>query len=182
MKSAKETRKTTKKAPSVTRAAKAASSKKNNESSTSPLSRMAAAAKSSAPVAREVAPAKPAATTPAPKPAAAVKAQEQPIAKAAAPVDAAPVATKTKPAVKEATIEARIDVGFGNSLYVRGAGSDLSWDHGTPLTCVDGTTWRWSAPVTGEVTFKLLLNDSVWAQGEDLKVAPGQKVEATPVF
>src|SRR5579872_5239985 len=38
------------------------------------------------------------------------------------------------------TIEAKIDVGFGNTLYLRGEGPGLSWTQGVPLTCVDGKT------------------------------------------
>ena len=91
----------------------------------------------------------------------------------------------TKPGAtdkKGATIEAKIDVGFGNKLYLRGQGGGLSWDTGVPLTCIDGKTWRLSIPCTDKLTFKLLLNDSVWAQGKDLVVWPGQKVEVVPAF
>jgi hypothetical protein len=80
------------------------------------------------------------------------------------------------------TIDVKVDVGFGNSLYLRGEGSGLTWDHGVPLACVDGKTWRWSQPVTSPITFKVLLNDQVWSSGHDLKVAPGQKIEVAPAF
>lgn len=79
-------------------------------------------------------------------------------------------------------IEAKIDVGFGNALYLRGEGTGLSWNRGVPLTCVNGSTWKWSAETSGQLKFKLLLNDAVWAAGEDLVAAPGQKVELNPVF
>ena len=80
------------------------------------------------------------------------------------------------------TIEAHVDVGFGNQLYVRGQGAGLSWERGVPLKNVDPTTWQWSAEATDKLTFKLLLNDSIWAQGADVTAAPGQKVEITPSF
>jgi hypothetical protein len=80
------------------------------------------------------------------------------------------------------TIQARIDVGFGNALYLRGEGKGLSWDHGVPLTCVDSSTWQWTGETTDPVKFKLLLNDTVWSAGEDFVAAPGQKVEISPVF
>ncbi len=83
---------------------------------------------------------------------------------------------------KPVTIEAKIDVGFGNSLYVRGEGTGLSWNQGIPLTCVDNSTWKWSVEATDKLKFKLLLNDSVWAAGEDLVAAPGQKLEVSPKF
>ncbi|MBI2949420.1 MAG: hypothetical protein HYY23_17410 [Verrucomicrobia bacterium] len=98
------------------------------------------------------------------------------------PIKIAPPAVKSK-AKPLTTVNARIDVGFGNALYIRGQGDGLSWDKGTPLECLDGATWVWSTKdAEGTVEFKLLLNDQVWAQGENLTVAPGQSVEITPAF
>ena len=84
--------------------------------------------------------------------------------------------------VKPVTIEAKIDVGFGNTLYLRGEGLGLSWTQGVPLTCVDGKTWKWTGEATEQLKFKLLLNDQVWSQGEDLVATPGQKLEISPAF
>jgi hypothetical protein len=104
----------------------------------------------------------------------------------AASPEAKPTETKasavTRSAAKPVTIEAKIDVGFGNALYLRGEGLGLSWNHGVPLTCVDGKTWKWTAEASEKLKFKLLLNDQVWSQGEDLVAAPGQKVEISPAF
>ena len=83
---------------------------------------------------------------------------------------------------KTVTIEAKIDVGFGNSLYLRGEGKGLSWAHGIPLTCVDNSTWKWSGEAGDKMKFKLLLNDVVWSQGADLIAAPGQRVQVAPAF
>lgn len=80
------------------------------------------------------------------------------------------------------TIEAKIDVGYGNNLFVRGEGPGLSWDKGTPLKCVDSTTWQWAAEAGSPLKCKLLLNDSVWMSGEDLVVPPGKRVEVKPAF
>jgi hypothetical protein len=80
------------------------------------------------------------------------------------------------------TIEVKIDVGFGNAVFLRGQGSGLTWDHGVPLACVDGGTWRWSQTVAAPITFKVLLNDKVWSAGNDLVVTPGQKVQVSPKF
>lgn len=80
------------------------------------------------------------------------------------------------------TIEAKLDVGYGNNLFVRGEGAGLSWDHGVPLKCVDPQTWQLSVPASDQVKFKLLLNDAVWAKGEDLVAAPGQRVQIAPSF
>jgi len=113
------------------------------------------------------------------------------------PVVTAPVATpkpaKAAPAPvaearplakasRSATIEAKIDVGFGNTLYLRGEGKGLNWNQGIPLTNVDGSTWQWSGEADEKLKVKLLLNDAVWAKGEDLVVAPGEKVQVAPAF
>jgi hypothetical protein len=79
-------------------------------------------------------------------------------------------------------IEAKVDVGFGNNLFLRGQGAGLSWERGVPLRCVDGKTWQWTGTVPDRLTFKLLLNDAVWSKGENLVAAPGQKVEVVPTF
>lgn len=95
------------------------------------------------------------------------------------------VAKEIRPAHSPApvtTIKAKIDVGFGNNLYVRGQGAGLSWERGVPLTCVDNQTWQWTGKADDRLTFKLLLNDQVWAKGEDIIATPGQKVEIVPAF
>ena len=99
--------------------------------------------------------------------------------------EAKPAETTTgsaRSSAKPVTIEAKIDVGFGNMLYLRGEGVGLSWTKGIPLTCVDGKTWKWIGDASEQLKFKLLINDQVWSQGEDLTAAPGQKVEIAPAF
>jgi hypothetical protein len=106
------------------------------------------------------------------------------ITQTAAPA-AKPAETTTGSARSSAqpvTIEAKIDVGFGNTLYLRGEGLDLSWSQGIPLTCVDGKTWKWTGEAKEQLKFKLLLNDQIWSQGENLVATPGQKVEISPAF
>jgi hypothetical protein len=99
-----------------------------------------------------------------------------------------PVAADIVPAVlgsraaHPTTIEAKIDVGFGNNLFLRGQGAGLSWDQGVPLDCVDARTWRWSGAAGEKLVFKLLLNDRVWAKGEDVQASPGSRVEVSPAF
>lgn len=129
-------------------------------------------------------------TTPAPKPASVVAKPvitATPVAPitpiAAGPVkSAAPAKTPIVTAAAPITIEAKIDVGFGNNLFVRGQGEGLSWERGIPLENVDSRTWRVIVPAKDKVQFKLLINDAVWCKGEDLVAAPGKKVEVTPAF
>src|SRR5690242_925184 len=80
-------------------------------------------------------------------------------------------------------IEAKVDVGWGNALFIRGQGAGLGWLKGMPLACLDGSTWVWlSNESQDKVTFKLLINDEVWAEGEDQVGEPGGKIEVRPVF
>jgi hypothetical protein len=100
--------------------------------------------------------------------------------KAAKSIPAQSVA-KPKPTIT--SVEAKIDVGFGNALFIRGAGAGLSWEKGSPLDCRDQSSWLWSADAVKEqLEFKLLLNDQIWAAGENMTVAPGQKIEVVPSF
>jgi hypothetical protein len=98
-----------------------------------------------------------------------------------APAPKAPGA-ETSPSPAITTIDVKFDVGFGNSVFVRGQGSGLTWDHGVPLVCVDAKTWRWSGEAKDPIKFKVLINDSIWSAGNDITVIPGQKVEVAPEF
>ena len=111
--------------------------------------------------------------------------------KAASPKKTAK-ATKTataakKPAVvKQApvtAIYARIDIGWGNRLYLRGSGAGLSWDVGIPMECSKDDEWYWKTTKANEpVVFKFLKNDEKWSLGEDLTVDPGKTSISSPQF
>ena len=121
-------------------------------------------------------------------PAKKVAAKKAPAKKVAPAVPAKPA---KKAAVKKAaakkvaktSIIARVDVGFGNSLYVRGQGAGLSWDQGVLLDNVSPYEWTFSSTqAKGDVTFKFLINDEAWADGENLTVAAGGTSISSPVF
>lgn len=80
------------------------------------------------------------------------------------------------------TVDVHLDAGFGNTLFIRGEGAGLSWEQGIPLTNIDPKTWRWTSETKAMVSFKILLNDVIWASGEDLVVPPGEKIVVTPEF
>lgn len=80
------------------------------------------------------------------------------------------------------TIDVKLDVGFGNAVFLRGHGGGLNWERGVALSCVDGKTWRWSGTIKEPITFKPLINDKVWSAGNDLTAKPGQKLEVKPNF
>ncbi len=80
-------------------------------------------------------------------------------------------------------IEVHHDVGFGNALYIRGEGAGLSWDKGQPLNNTSADVWAWE---TGEpfkeCTFKILINDVQYEQGENHTLPFGGDIRYTPRF
>lgn len=106
--------------------------------------------------------------------------------KATAPKAAAASAPSIKaPAKKTAgtVITALVDVGFGNTLYVRGEGASLSWDSGIPLSSVADNKWEIALPTaTGPIVYKFLINDFNWSVGEDFQSNAGSNVTVTPAF
>ena len=126
----------------------------------------------------------PATKSTAPKPAAKKKTAAVPARRSSskAPLTAAALkSVATKPV--RTTICARVDVGFGNVLSIRGEGAGLSWEVGTTMECVEGDVWQVVLPESarGHV-FKFLVNDLSWSTGPDYTVANGASVTLTPEF
>ncbi len=162
---------------------------------------MSASKKSSAKSAKSPAPAtktvktaaKPAVKTATRPPAPAAKpkkAAPAPKAKPAAVVVAAVVDPVAVPAVKPVapkpvvtTISARIDIGFGNVLSIRGEGAGLSWDQGLVMANVENDLWQVTLGESAQpVIFKFLVNDLSWSTGPDYTIASGASVTLVPEF
>ena len=96
---------------------------------------------------------------------------------------AAPAVKKTAPKPVLTAISARIDVGFGNTLYLRGEGPGLSWERGVVMDCEGDDKWTITLRESDRpVVFKFLVNDEVWSLGEDYVAKPGSSVVFTPLF
>jgi hypothetical protein len=123
----------------------------------------------------------PKAVAPAPPAAGLRKSVKKPaIERPAAP--AAPAAMAA-PKASSVTITAKIDVGFGNTLFLRGSGPGLTWTKGIPLVCIAADAWSLVLPgASGPFAFKFLLNDADWSTGKDYLAGPGDTVTVTPVF
>ena len=103
----------------------------------------------------------------------------------AAVVKPVQVAPAKKPAAKttRTAIVAKIDIGFGNTLYIRGEGPGLSWDKGLAMDCVADDEWTVTiSDALAPVVFKLLLNDVTWCTGTDYSVEPGGSITSEPTF
>lgn len=103
-------------------------------------------------------------------------------AKSAAPKKVAKKAAKSPKAASVTTIVAQTDIGWGNSMYIRGEGGGLSWDTGTLMDWKDGVWTYTTTKATGPVEFKFLINDSEWQSGENTVVEAGSASITTPAF
>jgi len=118
-------------------------------------------------------------------PAKKVAAKKAPAKKAVAKKAAKKAAAKkpAKKATPKTTIVASVDVGFGNTLYLRGAAPGLSWSEGVPMDNKTDTSWSIDiAGVTTAFEFKVLINDEYWSAGYNEVAEPGKKTSVTPVF
>lgn len=98
----------------------------------------------------------------------------------AAKKPAGPPAAST---VSTTAILARIDVGFGNLLYIRGEGPGLSWDRGVPMECASSDTWTWStAAASRPFAYKVVINDEQWSVGDDYIASVGVGNTVWPAF
>ena len=105
-----------------------------------------------------------------------------PATKASAKKTAASAVKKTVAKQPPTSIIAHADIGFGNTLYLRGDGPGLNWDKGVPLDCLSDDKWSLTIEHTTPFTFKVLLNDLVWCAGDDYAAVPGASIEITPEF
>lgn len=122
--------------------------------------------------------------SPAPVPAKKTKSPAKPkTAAKAAMQPASPTVESAPPSAVATTIIAQIDVGFGNTLYLRGEGPGLSWEKGTVMDCVSDDKWSLTLGETERpIVFKFLVNDLTWCTGDDFVAQPGSTVTITPVF
>ncbi len=114
------------------------------------------------------------------KPTTLVKKNIKPVKKSAAPAKIKIGAAAEPPAT---FISAKIDIGFGQHLYLRGEGPGLSWQHGLAMDCVGANLWTITIKNAADpVVFKLLVNDVTWSHGHDFITAPGQSITVVPTF
>jgi hypothetical protein len=126
------------------------------------------------------------------------KAAEKPVAKPAEAPKKACAAKKVcekkttakKPAAKAAPAElkltrivAHVNVGWGKQLYIRGEGAGLSWEQGIPMLCENDTEWHWVAETdVCPISFKFLIDDKIWALGENITINAGDVHISEPSF
>lgn len=80
-------------------------------------------------------------------------------------------------------IEAAINVGFGNALFIRGDAPGLSWTKGIPMDCKGADSWTITmAQVKDAFEYKVLINDIHWAIGGNELAKPNATNSIAPSF
>lgn len=93
-------------------------------------------------------------------------------------------AVTTKSTGKKSTrVVVNYDVGFKNTLYIRGSSCDLCWEKGKAMKNEGPCKWVWETdkPFTS-CEFKVLINDKQYECGENQKAKCGYEVQYTPKF
>lgn len=80
-------------------------------------------------------------------------------------------------------ITVKYDVGYSNTLYIRGSGANLSWHQGAPLKNIKSDEWVWETeePLSS-FEFKVLINDHLYETGENHRLQTGSYFRYTPYF
>ena len=104
------------------------------------------------------------------------------------PAPRKPRASTGKTAPKKAqapitTVIAKIDVGFGNQLFIRGNGAHLTWDRGIAMDNITNDEWKLSSSeIRDDFECKFLINDRIWSAGENLTLKAGKQLVVEPKF
>jgi hypothetical protein len=78
-------------------------------------------------------------------------------------------------------IVVKYDVGFSNSIFIRGTGGKLSWDKGILMDNTKPDEWVFETLEPIE-EFKVLINDRQFELGANRTVKKGASLEYTPNF
>ena len=82
-----------------------------------------------------------------------------------------------------ANLQVTYDVGWGNTLFIRGEGCGLNWDKGIPLKYDEKKShWYWECKAEKAIEFKLLINDETWSEGDNFVLNPGKTKKIKPSF
>jgi hypothetical protein len=80
-------------------------------------------------------------------------------------------------------ITIQYDVGFSNSIFIRGKGATLSWDKGLPLKNTKANEWVWETTIPFTTCeFKVLINDKEYEIGDNHLLTCGASIHYTPKF
>lgn len=90
---------------------------------------------------------------------------------------------KKKTKTKLTRVVIHCDVGFNNSIFIRGSGANLSWDKGIMLLNTRPDEWVWETDQSfNSCEFKVLINDTQYEQADNHILTNGNSLEYTPCF
>lgn len=90
---------------------------------------------------------------------------------------------KKKAKAKLTRVVIHCDVGFNNSIFIRGSGASLSWDKGIVLLNTRPDEWVWETDQSfNSCEFKVLINDSQYERGDNHILTCQNCLEYTPQF
>ena len=82
-----------------------------------------------------------------------------------------------------ATVVAKIIIGIGNKVHVRGEGPGLSWDEGVPMSFLEIGKWSWTpSDKSIPLVIQLYKNDEEPDTNGRIELDPGENVEISPRF
>lgn len=94
-----------------------------------------------------------------------------------------PAQTNKKEKAKCARVVIHFDVGFNNSIFIRGSGTNLHWDKGIMLLNTRPDEWVWEADQSfNSCEFKVLINDTQYEEGDNHILTSENCLEYTPRF
>lgn len=77
----------------------------------------------------------------------------------------------------------KYDVGFENTIFIRGSGGSLSWHHGIPMKNIGADEWIWEIDEHFVILeFKVLINDEIYEIGENQLLREGETKTYNPIF
>jgi glycosidase len=82
-------------------------------------------------------------------------------------------------------IRVHYDVGYGNSITIRGSSYPLWWDRGRGARNVAPGVWEWEMeriPAGERFEFKLLIDDTTWSNGDNYVGYGGRTIDIYPTF
>lgn len=80
-------------------------------------------------------------------------------------------------------ITIKFDVGFNNTLFIRGNFASLNWNKGVPMKNVKADEWVWeSDKIFPAGEFKVLINDTVFEVGPNHQIQCGTSTQFSPKF
>ncbi|HEY3409455.1 MAG TPA: alpha-amylase family glycosyl hydrolase [Propionicimonas sp.] len=96
-----------------------------------------------------------------------------------------PVSTYTPPARTLTTVRVHYNVGYGNSVSIRGDANPFSWTQGIAARNTAADVWEFQLeriPAGQTFQFKPLINDSTWSAGSNYTGTGGQTIDIYPTF